>query len=237
MAFDEGLRLGVAVAASAMADAEPAQRLPEAAGGEGRAIVAAEGELAGLDRVRRGGADDQLFRFDRPAAELELPGDDLARAAVDDRVQVAPAVLGDPDARQVELPQLPRPFHPEEAGPLPALERAVALDQLPLPQHAQHPLAVHRPAQLPADEGADHPVAVGLVGERLGDDRLLDLVDGQSPLRRPPRCRRPVDGLAADPGDTRHHRRSMPLGDKITRAGDALSHSHSRKSFPAISNS
>jgi hypothetical protein len=116
MAFDEGLRLGVAVAASAMADAEPAQRLPEAAGGEGRAVVAAEGELAGLDRVRRGGADDQLFRFDRPAAELELPGDDLARAAVDDRVQVAPAVLGDPDARQVELPQLPRPFHRKKPG-------------------------------------------------------------------------------------------------------------------------
>src|SRR5579884_1767551 len=44
------------------------------------------------------GAHEQLLRFDRSAAELELPGDDLAGAAVDRRHQVAPAVLGHPHA-------------------------------------------------------------------------------------------------------------------------------------------
>jgi hypothetical protein len=38
------------------------------------------------------------------AAQAELPADDLAGAAVDDRVQVDPAVLGDPDRGHVEVP-------------------------------------------------------------------------------------------------------------------------------------
>ena len=125
-ALDEGLRLGVAVAAAAMADAELGEPLPEAAGGERRAIVAAERELAGLDRVGGRRPEDQLLRFDRSAAELQLPGDDLAGAAVDDRHQVGPAVLGHPDRGQVALPQLPGPLDPEEAGPLAALERFAA---------------------------------------------------------------------------------------------------------------
>jgi hypothetical protein len=146
-------------------------------------------------------------------------------------------VLGDPHARQVELPQLPGPLDPEEAGSLATLERPAALDQLPLSHHPEHTLAVDRDPEPLPDEGADHPVAVGLVGERLLDDRNLDRVGHRPPLRRPPRCRRPVERLAADPGDARHHRGRMPLGDQITRAGDAQSHSHSRKSFPAISSS
>src|SRR5215207_6305444 len=120
-----------------MLDAELREPGTEAAGGEGGAVVGAEGEIAGLDRVRGGGAFDHGDRFVGAAAELELPGDDLAGAAVDDRHQVAPTVLGDPDARQVELPELPRPLDPEEAGPFPALQRPAALDQLPLPHHPE----------------------------------------------------------------------------------------------------
>src|SRR5581483_1961372 len=58
---------------------------------------------------------DQLLGFDPAAAQLQVPRDDLARAAVGDRHQARPAVPGDPDARQVELPELPRPLDPEEA--------------------------------------------------------------------------------------------------------------------------
>src|SRR5215208_7592319 len=87
---------------------------------KGRAVVASEHELAWFDGVHGGGVFDDGDRFVGAAAELEAPADDLTRAAVDDRVQVRPAVLGDPDARHVELPQLSRPLDPEEAGPLAA---------------------------------------------------------------------------------------------------------------------
>jgi hypothetical protein len=194
--------------------------------------VSSPGSIIGRCR-----AFDDGDRFVGAAAQLELRGDDLACAAVDDRHQVAPAMLGDPDRGQVELPQLPRPLDPEEAGPLAPLQRPPPLDQLPLAHHPQHALAVDRDTEPAADEGADHPVAVGLVGERLLDDRLLNWICRRPALRRPPPCRRPVEGLATDPGDARHQRGRMPLGDQVTRAGDALSHSHSHKSFPAISSS
>jgi hypothetical protein len=85
--------------------------------------------------------------------------------------QVAPAVLGDPDRRHVEMPELGRALDAEEPGPAPARLRAAALDQPVLGHHPQHPLAVHRPAQLASDPGRDHPVAVGRVGLRHVDDR------------------------------------------------------------------
>src|SRR5262249_5670956 len=93
--LDEGLALGVAVAAAAVADPELGELLLEAAGGEGGAVVAAGRRLARLDRVHERGAGGHGDRFGGAAPELELPGDDLARAAVDDRVRAAPAVLGD----------------------------------------------------------------------------------------------------------------------------------------------
>src|SRR5438876_7431706 len=146
-ALDEGLALGVAVAAAAMPDPELDQARLEAAGGEGRAVVGAERQLAGLDPVQCDRTLDDRDRLVGAAAQAELPGDDLAGAAVDDRVQVAPAMLGDPDRGHVELPELPRPLDPEEAGPLAPLQWAATLDQLPLPHHPQHALAVDRPAE------------------------------------------------------------------------------------------
>src|SRR5207248_11612873 len=62
-AFDEGLRLGVAVAAAAMPDPEFAEPGAEAAGGKGRAVVAPEHELAWLDAVHDDGAFDDGDRF------------------------------------------------------------------------------------------------------------------------------------------------------------------------------
>jgi hypothetical protein len=200
-------------------------------------LVRAERQLAGVDAVRGDGAFDDRDRFVGPAAQLELPGDDLAGAAVDHRHQVAPAVLGDPDRGHVELPELPRPLDPEEAGPLPALERTAALDQPALAHHPQHPLAVDRDAELAPHQGADHPVAVGLV--RLGDldDRRLDRVTHRPPLRRRPRPRRPGDRLPCDLHHARHRRRGEAARDQLARPGDALAHSQPRNASPAISSS
>src|SRR5439155_24930481 len=55
--LDEGLALGVAVAAASVADAELAEPCAEAASGEGRAVVAPEHELARLDRVHTAGGN------------------------------------------------------------------------------------------------------------------------------------------------------------------------------------
>ena len=55
-AFDEGLGFGVAVAAASVADTLLGQARLEAAGGEGRAVVRAERQLALLDPIRGGAA-------------------------------------------------------------------------------------------------------------------------------------------------------------------------------------
>src|SRR6266536_2942842 len=231
-ALDEGLRFGVAVAAAAVLDAELAEAGAEAAGGEGGAVVAAEHELARFDAVQRDGAFDDRDRFVGAAPEFELPGDDLAGAAVDDRVQVAPAVLGDPDRGHVELPQLPWPLDSEEAGPLAPLERTATLDQLPLPHHPQDAFAVDRDAELAAHECGHHPVAVGLIR-----DRLLDEVGWRPTLRQRPRGRRSIDRLPGDLQDARHRRRGEAACDQLARPGDALAHSQPRNASPAISSS
>jgi len=118
-AFDEGLRLGVAVAAAPVRDSTFGEPGAEAAAGEGRAIVGAERQRSRLDATRGDGGVDERRRFLAAAAQLERPADDLARAAVDRRVQVAPAVFSDPDARHVEVPELVGTLDPEEARTAP----------------------------------------------------------------------------------------------------------------------
>src|SRR3954469_24951492 len=70
--LDERLALGVAVAATAMGDAEVAQPRERGPGGEGRAVVGAEGERAGLDAAGRGRLLDHLDGLDGAAAQAEL---------------------------------------------------------------------------------------------------------------------------------------------------------------------
>ena len=160
-ALDERLRLGVAVAAAAVADPEPGEHLAELARREGRAVVGAERQRPGWDRLLGHCSFDHGDRLDGPAADLEAPADDLACAAIDDRVQVAPAVLCDPDRGHVPVPQLGRPLDPEEAGPAAPGLAPAALEQPVLAHHAQHPLAVDRDAELAAGERPDHPVTGG----------------------------------------------------------------------------
>ena len=92
--FDERLGFGVAVAAAAVRDAELAEAGAESPAGEGRAVVGAERQLTGLDPALHGRAVDERDRFVGAAAQLEVPADDLAGAAIDRGVQVGPAVLG-----------------------------------------------------------------------------------------------------------------------------------------------
>src|SRR5439155_4010219 len=68
-----------------MADPELAEPGTEAAGGEGAAVIRTEHELARLDPVPRRRVVDDRDCFVGAAAQLELPADDLAGAAVDDR--------------------------------------------------------------------------------------------------------------------------------------------------------
>src|SRR6266516_2806030 len=134
----------------------------------------------------------------------------------------------------VELPELPGPLDPKEAGPLAPLERTPSLDQLALPHHPQHPLAIDRDPQLAPHEGGDHPVAVALVLLRDLDDRLLDRIDGRPSLRRLPRLRCAVERLSADPCCTRHCRERVARSDEITGAGDAHAQFHSRPGAPSL---
>src|SRR5438093_10190942 len=62
-----------------MLDPELDQTRLEAAGGEGRAVVRAERQLAGFDAVDGGGAFDDRDRLVGAATQLEAPADDLAR--------------------------------------------------------------------------------------------------------------------------------------------------------------
>src|SRR5437764_13541403 len=71
-ALDEGLALGVAVAAAAMLDPELDQPGLEAAGGEGGAVVGAERQLARFDAVQGDGTVDDGDRFVGAAAQAEL---------------------------------------------------------------------------------------------------------------------------------------------------------------------
>src|SRR5262249_30536719 len=159
----EGLALGVAVAAAAMADPELGEFLLEAAGGEGGAVVAAGRRLAPLDRVHERGACDDRDRFVGAAPELELRGHAPSRAALHGRVRAAAAVLGDPDAGHLEPPELPGTLDPKRARPRAGLERTPALDRLPLPQQPERPLAVDGDAEPAPRERRHDPLAVGLV--------------------------------------------------------------------------
>src|SRR5436190_336081 len=79
------------------------------------------------------GGVDESDRLVGAAAQLEVPAHDLTGATVDRGVQIRPAVLGDPDAGHVEVPELIGPLDPEEARPAPPAKRPVTLQQPLLP--------------------------------------------------------------------------------------------------------
>ena len=117
---------------------------------------------------------DERDRFVRAAAQLEAPSDDLTGAAIDDRVQVGPAVLGDPDARHVEVPELVRPLDAEEAGTPPAAERLMASQEPLLPHHTLRPFPVDLPPKPLTRERGDHPRPVARVRVRDVDDQPIN---------------------------------------------------------------
>jgi hypothetical protein len=82
------------------------------------------------------------------AADVERPAGDLASAAVDRGVHITPAVLGDPDAGDVHVPELIGPLDAEVARSLPSAFRAAASQHAVLAHQQLHALAVHRPDEL-----------------------------------------------------------------------------------------
>ena len=135
------------------------------------------------------------------------------------------------------MPQLAGPLDPEEAGPLPPLERTAALQQLPLPHHPLRPLAVDRPAELRGGERGDHPVAVGRVRSATSTIAASTGSAGGRRCGGRPRLRRPVDRLPADLQHARHGRQGEAPRDQFAGTGDAHAHSHPRNASPAISSS
>ena len=72
--LDERLGLRVAVAPASVGDASRGEVAAEVPGGELRAVIGAERQLAGLDTSGDDGGLDDSNSFVGPAAQLEVPG-------------------------------------------------------------------------------------------------------------------------------------------------------------------
>ena len=83
--LDEGLALGVAVAAAAVGDPELGEPGAEGARREGGAVVGAKRQLARPDRPCRRRFVDDGDRLGGAAADVQAPAADLAGAAGDRR--------------------------------------------------------------------------------------------------------------------------------------------------------
>jgi len=100
-------------------------------------------------------------------------------------------VLGNPDARHVEVPELIGTLDPEEAGTAPAAERLVALQQPLLAHHPLRPLRIDLAAELLTRQRGDHPGAVGWVVTGDLHDPAIERINDwaahhcRTPLRLP----------------------------------------------------
>lgn len=103
-------------------------------------------------------------RFVQAVADIDGPAGNLAGAAINDGVEIDPAVRCGPDLGHVHVPQPVRAGHPEVAGPAPPVEPTDGLQQSMLARHPLHTFAVHRLTELTCGERSDHPRAVGRVG-------------------------------------------------------------------------
>jgi hypothetical protein len=83
-------------------------------------------------------------------------------------------VLGDPDARHVEVPKLVRSLDPEEAGTAPPAKRLVTLQQPLLTHHPLRAFPVDLAAELLAHERSDHTRPICRVVASDVDDQLID---------------------------------------------------------------
>src|SRR5215210_2858968 len=101
--LDEGLALGVAVAAAAMRDGVLGKPGAERPRGQSGAVVGAERQLARPDLAGPDGGVDDGHGLGGAVADVEAPSRDLASAAVDDRAEVALAAVGDPDRGHVHV--------------------------------------------------------------------------------------------------------------------------------------
>lgn len=94
--LDEGLGLGVSVAASPVGDAESREVLSETAGCELSSVIGAERERPWRDLSLRDCRVDAGECFVGSASQLDVERDDFSGAAVNDGVQVDPTALSSP---------------------------------------------------------------------------------------------------------------------------------------------
>jgi hypothetical protein len=148
-------------------------------------------------------ASTQAIASSPVAAQLQRPAGDLSGAAVDDRVQVDPAVLGGPDLGHIHVPQRIRTGHPEEPRTSPTVAGACWLQQLVGAHDPLHPLAIDRTAQLAAGQRRDHPGPIGRVS--LGDlhDHLVIGSTRAGPGRHRPTTTASMQRLAGNSRETR----------------------------------
>src|SRR5205807_8069784 len=132
------LALGIAITTAAVSDPEPGEHESGGSRDERGAVVGPERERPWSDALLSDGLFDHRDRLLGAAADRQVPADDLPRAAVDDRVQIHPAVLGDPHRGHVQMPKLAGALDPEEPRPTAARLVRAPLDQLALAHHPQH---------------------------------------------------------------------------------------------------
>ena len=160
-----------------MRDPELAEAGAEARGGERacRCRCRASASPGAMPRSAAARVDDG-DRLRRAAAEVERPADDLARAAVDRGVQVAPAVLGDPDEVMSRCQSWSGRSTRKKPGPAPAALGAAALQQPVLAHQPLHALAVDRPRRARATRAPRPSGAVGRVRARDLEHDAIDVV-------------------------------------------------------------
>ena len=120
----------------------------EASAGALRAVVGAERELVGSIARCASAWSRQAIACLGSGAQVECPGSDLAGAAVDDRVQVRPAVPSDPELGHVHVPELIGTGDLEKPGRCQPAGMAGRLQELVLAHDPLHPFSIHRHAQL-----------------------------------------------------------------------------------------
>lgn len=187
-ALDERLAFGIAVAAAPLRDASGGEVAAEVPRRELRSVVRAERECPWAHGAGEGRVLDDVDGFVVAAAQLDAPPGDLTGAAIDDRMQIDPAVLGGPDLGHVDVPQLVRSPHTEVTGPATTIVPSGWLQEPVRAHHALHAFAVHPLTEFSACEGGDHARAVGRVLLRDLDDRCVVGADATWPGGDRPAC-------------------------------------------------
>ena len=151
--------------------------------------------------------------------ELELTGAAITRLAGDAssrRYYRAAAA-----SRSAIVTVYPEPFDPDE-GAVPRLDRLLEVNPDAMLSYANDPLAQLEMTAFLRDEGLPVPVLLGVDGaegfilfEDLGDDRLIETLDGASPERRQALYEEAIDLVVRLQATTPALRRAGVIGSRL----------------------